>query len=145
MQIAAEAVGMFRAEIALDPTNGEVHHRQPPRGGVGLLAVDRDVANPPAVGLHELLALDEHAARAAARVVDAALVRGEHFDQHADDATGRIELAALLAFGTGELGEEVFVDAAQDVLGAVLGSPRPMVPIRSISSPRRCLSSEGRA
>ncbi len=39
-----------------------------------------------AVGLDELLALDEHAARAAAGVVDAALVRREHLDQHADDA-----------------------------------------------------------
>lgn len=37
-----------------------------------------------------------------------------------DDATGRVELAALLPFGTGELREEVFVDAAQDVFGAVL-------------------------
>ncbi len=39
-----------------------------------------------AVGLDELLALDEHAARAAAGVVDAALVGREHLDQHADDA-----------------------------------------------------------
>ena len=80
---------------------------------------------PPAVDLDKLLALDEHAARAATRVEHAALVRGEHFDQHADDAAGRVELAALLAFGAGELGEEVFVDAAQDVFGAVLGIAQP--------------------
>ena len=73
----------------------------------------------PAVGLDELLALHEHAAGAAAGVVDAALVGREHLDQHADDAARRVELAALLALGAGELGEEVLVDAAEDVLGAV--------------------------
>ena len=62
--------------------------------------------------------LHEHAAGAAAGVVDAALVRREHLDQHADDAAGRVELAALLALGAGELAEEVLVDAAEDVLGA---------------------------
>ena len=63
--------------------------------------------------------LHEHAARAAAGVVDAALVGREHLDQHAHDAGRRVELAALLALGAGELGEEVLVDAAEDVLGAV--------------------------
>ena len=120
VQVAAEAVGVFRPEVALDAANRQIHHRQPPGRGVGLLAVDGDVADPAAVDLDELLALDEHAAGAAAGVVDAALVGGEHLDQHADDAAGRVELAALLALGAGELGEEVFVDPAQDVLGAVL-------------------------
>jgi hypothetical protein len=32
---------------------------------------------------------------------------------------GRIELAALFALGAGELGEEVLVDAPEDVFGAV--------------------------
>ena len=73
-----------------------------------------------AVGLDELFALDEHAAGAAAGVVDAALVRLDHLDQQPDDAARRVELAALLAFGAGELAEEVLVDAAEDVLGAVL-------------------------
>jgi hypothetical protein len=41
-----------------------------------------------AVGLDELLALHEHAARAAARVEHAALVGREHLDQHAHHARG---------------------------------------------------------
>ena len=57
--------------------------------------------------------------RAAAGVVDAALVRGEHLDEHADDAARRVELAALLALGARELGEEVLVDAAEGVLRPV--------------------------
>ena len=75
-----------------------------------------------AVRLDELLALDEHAAGAAAGIIDAALVGSEHLDQHADDVRRRIELSALLALGAGELGEEVFVDAPQHVLGAVGGA-----------------------
>ena len=58
--------------------------------------------------------------RAAAGIVDAALVRLDHLDQQPDDAARRVELAALLALCAGELAEEVLVDAAEDVLGAVL-------------------------
>ena len=122
VQVAVEAVGVLLAEVGVDAADGEVHLRQPPGGVVGFLAVDADVADcrPPCAS-HELSRdLNEHAAGAAAGVEDAALVRREHLDQQPDDAAGRVELAALLAFGAGELREEVLVDAAQDVLGAVL-------------------------
>jgi hypothetical protein len=69
--VEAVAVG----DLRIDPPDGEVHLRQPPRRVVGFLPVDGDIADPPAVGLNELLTADEHAARAAARVVHAALVR----------------------------------------------------------------------
>jgi hypothetical protein len=59
--------------------------------------------------------LHEHAAGAAAGIVDAAFVGGEHLDEEADDALRGVELAAFLALGAGELAEEVFVDAAEDV------------------------------
>jgi hypothetical protein len=65
----------------------------------------------------------------------------EHFDQQADDTCRREELAAVLAFGAGELREEVLVEAAEDGFSL---SPRPMAPIKSMSSPRRCLSRAGR-
>jgi hypothetical protein len=77
-----------------------------------------DVAELAAVGFDELLGLHEHAAGAAAGVVDAALVGGEHFDQQAHDAGRGVELAAVLALGAGELGEEVLIDAAEEILGA---------------------------
>ena len=44
------------------PRNREVHLRQPPRRGVRLLPVNRNVADAAAVLLDELLALHEHAA-----------------------------------------------------------------------------------
>src|SRR6266852_4829425 len=69
--------------------------------------------------LDEFLAADEHAAGAAAGVVDAALVGREHIDQHADNARRRVELPALLAFRAGELREKIFVNLAQYILGAV--------------------------
>jgi hypothetical protein len=59
-----------------------------------------------------------HPVAAAAGIVDAALVGGEHFNEEANDTGGGIELAAVLALGAGELGEEVFEDAAEEVFGA---------------------------
>ena len=122
VEVAAEGVGLLAPRVGLDAADGEVHHGQAPGGGVALLAVDADVAELAAVGFDELLRLHEHAAGAAAGIVDAALVRREHLDQQAHDAARRVELAAVLALGAGELGEEVFVDAAEDVLAS--GSPR---------------------
>jgi len=67
-------------------------------------AVDTNIAYLTAVGFDKLLGLDEHTAGAAAGVVNAAFVGSEHFDEDADDAGGRVELAAVFAFGAGELG-----------------------------------------
>src|SRR3990167_7894867 len=115
--------GVAMGDLRVDATDGEVHLGEAPGGVVGLLAVDGDVAELAAVGLDELLAGDEHAARAAAGVVDAALVGGENLDQHADHARGRVELPALLALSARELCEEVLVHAAEDVLGTVGRAP----------------------
>ena len=70
------------------------------------------------MGADELDRLDEHAGRAAAGVVDPALIGLQHLDQELDDAARGVELAALLALGARELGQEVFVDPAEHVLGA---------------------------
>ena len=58
----------------------------------------------------------EHAARTAARVEDAALVRLDHLDQQLDDRLGRPELAAQLALSRRELAQEVEVDVPENVL-----------------------------
>ena len=71
--------------------------------------------------LDEAGALDEHAAGAAGGVVNASLVRGDHLDEEADNAGGGVELAAVLALGAGELGEEVLEDASKEVLGPAGG------------------------
>ena len=83
------------------------------------MPIDGKIADAPAVLLYEFLALHEHARRAAAWIVDAALVRLNHPHQQPNHAPRRVKLGAFLTFGAGELTEEVFIDAAQDVLRAV--------------------------
>ena len=65
---------------------------------------------------HKARALHEHAAGAAGGIEDAPVERLDHFDQQAHDGAGRVELAALLPFGAGELAEEVFVDATESIV-----------------------------
>ena len=79
--------------------------------GAGVLLVFRDEAG----------ALDEHAARAAGRVEDAAVERLDDLDDQLDDGGGGEELAALLPLAHGELAEEVFVDLAEGVAFDVHG------------------------
>jgi hypothetical protein len=99
-----------------------------------------------AVLQHEALALHEEAARAAAGVVHAALEGFEHFDDQADDALGRVELAAALAGGNREFAEEVFVDVAEDVLGvAALSCWKGTVAIAGRSGRAALLSIRQRA
>ena len=119
MEVAAEGVGVLGAEVGLDTAQGEVHHGEAAGGGVALLAVDGDVANLATVGFDEFFRLDEHAAGAAGGVVDAAFVGGEHLDEAAHDAGRGVELAAVLALGAGEAGEEILVNAAEQIYGAV--------------------------
>ena len=55
MEVAAEGVGVFGAEVGLDAAESEVHQCEAAGGGVALLGVDADVAELPAVGFDELL------------------------------------------------------------------------------------------
>jgi len=115
--VAGEGVAGLFSKIEVDAANGQVHRRQAPGGRVGLLPIDRHVAQLAAVGLDEFLGLHEHAARAAARVVHLAAVRDEDGDQRLDDARRGVELPAALAFGAGEHAKEVFIHLAQRVAG----------------------------
>jgi len=73
------------------------------------------------VHLHKLRGLDEHATRAAARVVHPAVERLEHLDQRPHYRAGRVERAGILAgLLPGELAEEVLVHAPEDVVATVV-------------------------
>ncbi|MGQ4810040.1 hypothetical protein NKDENANG_03485 [Candidatus Entotheonellaceae bacterium PAL068K] len=115
--VVAEGVGRFAAEVEVDAAKGHVHGRQAPGGGIGFLAVDRDVAPFAFVFFDEAFALHEESAGAHGRVVNAAFVGLQHVDNEGDDGLGGVILAALFALTQGELAEEVFVDMAEDVSG----------------------------
>ena len=72
------------------------------------------------MGDHKLLRLHKHAAGTAAGVKDAPFVRLQHLHQQLHHALGRVELAALLAFGQGKLAQEILKDVAQHVGAALL-------------------------
>lgn len=118
MLVAGKSVCGLFAQVVVHASNDEVHGRQPPGGGVGLLAVNGHVAQLAAMGFDELFALHKHAAGAAAGVVHLAFGGGQHFDQRFDDGGWRVELPTPLAFGTGKHAEEVFVNLPEDVSGS---------------------------
>src|SRR6185437_10582404 len=118
MQVVVESVVVMRADVGLDAANRKVHFGETPSGRIRFLSIDRNVANLSAVLSDELLALNEHSTGTAARVIDATLVRLDHFDEELNDTSGGIKLAALLSFRAGELPEEVLVDTSEDVFGS---------------------------
>ena len=118
--VIVKTVALF--DLPLDAANREVHLGHAPRGVVGFLAVDGDVALGFAaiavagfMGADELHRLHEHARGTAAGVIDAAAVGFQHLHEEADDAAGRIELAALATLGERELLQEVLIDLTEDV------------------------------
>ena len=115
------------ADVAFQAVHGEVQAAEA-AGFVGLLdAADGELGGGVLLVLgDEARRLHEHAAGAAGGVEDAAVEGLDDLREQPDDAARRVELAALLAFGAGELAEEVFVDAAEGVVSRRWpGSRRP--------------------
>ena len=118
VQVVQEGVGSVLAQVRFDASDGKVHLGQLPGGGVGVLAVHRDVVDVAAVVLDELGRLYEHPAAAAAGVVDAPAEGLQHLHQGAHHTGRREELAAALALLLGKHRQAVFIGAAKDVLFA---------------------------
>ena len=115
------------ADVALKAVHGEVEPAQA-AGLVGLLdAADGELGGGVLLVLRdEARRLHEHTSGAAGGVEDAAVKGLDDLGEQLDDARWRVELAALLALGAGELAEEVLVDAAEGVevhAGRNLGDP----------------------
>ena len=116
VQVVEECVFVVFAEVCVDAADGHVHFRHFPGVGVGFLSIDAYVVAVAAVVLDELDALHEHAAGAAAGVINAfAFTWLEDFDDGLDNACGGVEFAALDAFVTCELRDAVFVGATEQV------------------------------
>ena len=73
-------------------------------------------------GLQGLLGLDDHPARPAAGVKNAARVRRRHLDQHMNHAARSVELSAPLPPGARDLRKKPVADTAEDV-------SRPVLPV----------------
>src|SRR5699024_11219372 len=82
--------------------------------------------------VNELLGLHEHATRTAARIVNASPARLEHLHQHVDDALGRVELTAALAFGASKPLEEILIHLAEQVAGTMFATSRKACTIEKI-------------
>ncbi len=128
VQILVEGIGVVRPEVVVNAADREVHLGQPPGGRVGLLPVHADIADPATMAFGEFLALDEHATRATAGVVHAALIRRQHLDQQLHYRLRRVKLAAPLAFSRGKHAQKILVHTAQNILataGLVAEANRP--------------------
>ena len=116
MLVVKEGVRRALAQIAGEAAHRQVHLRQLVGGAGQLLTVDGDILALALMALHKLQRLHEHAARAAAGVIDLALIGLQHLGQQGDHTFGGVELAAALAFAGGKLAEKILVDPAHQIL-----------------------------
>ena len=113
-----EAVGVVFAEVVINAADGHVHGGKFPCGGVEFLPVDGNDVDVALMGGDKSFGLYEKAAAAHGRVIYAARVWLEHFDNQGNYGFGREILAAAFAFGLGKATEEVFVNVAENVFCA---------------------------
>src|SRR6266545_5281656 len=124
--LAGEAVlvliiGDGLRDLAFQAVHREVHLGDADGVSVLLLSVEDDLLRSVAAFvLDEVAALDEHAARAACRVEDGAVVGFDDVDDGLHDRGRREELAVVVRLLDRELGEEILVDASEDVAGSLL-------------------------
>ena len=114
-------VGDGLGDLPLQPVHREVHLGDADGVAVLLLAVEDDLLRRvAALVLDEVAGLHEHAARAAGRVEHRAVVGLDDVDDGLHDRGRREELAVVVRLLDRELGEEVLVDAAEDIAGGLL-------------------------
>ena len=113
-----EAVGVVFAEVVINAADGHVHGSEFPGGWVEFLPVDGNVVDVALMGGDKAFGLHEKAATAHSRVIHAAGVWLEHFDNQGNYGFRREILAAAFAFGLGKATEKVFVNMAENIFCA---------------------------
>jgi len=114
--VVEERIGIELAEVSLNTANGKVHLRHFPCSRVGVLTKDGNLVDIATVVFDEFCRLDEHAAGAAARVINAPIKRLQNFNKGSHNTGGSIELTGKFAFLFGKLGEAIFVCTTENVL-----------------------------
>ena len=121
--VVQQRICVFAAEVEVDATDCHVHRRQFPGGRVGFLAVNGNlllllggvVLLLARMLFNEAIAGHEEPAGTHRRVINAAVIRLEHFDNQGHDAFWRVVLPTLLTFCQRELTEEIFVYVAENI------------------------------
>ena len=98
-----------------DAAQGKVHLCQTIGRRFFLLTVDIDATDVAPFRLDQFRALDEHAARTAARVVQCAVKRFDHGGDQLHDIMRSVVFALFLCRVDGKFLEEVLIDAADQV------------------------------
>ncbi len=111
------ANGVFLPDVRVgDAVQEHVHLADGPGGADLVLAVERQIPRVSPAFLDVVPALDQHAAGAHRRVVDAHARLGlDDLDHRAHDVGRRVELPGLLAGGVGEVFDQVLVGCAQQI------------------------------
>ena len=117
VQVLRLAQGVFLADVGMgDAVQQHVHLADGPGGAHLFLPVQRQLVGAATVLAQVVAHLDQHAAGAHGRVVDAhALLRVADLHAHAHHFGRGVELAGLLAGGVGEVFDQVLVGGAQQV------------------------------
>ena len=103
-------------DVAFQTMDGQVHLRQTDRRRVLLHPEEGQLFRGVLVlTLDDAGGLNEHAARSAGRIKHDAEIGLKHLGDERHERNRREELAAVMRLGTGELREEVFVDAPEHV------------------------------
>ena len=114
-------VGNRLLDVAFETVDGEVHLGEADGGAVLLQTAEGEpLGRTLVVLLDGARALHEHPAGAAGGVEHRAPLGIEHAGDERDQRDGGEELAAIVRLLVGEAGEEVLVDAAEDVAGHLL-------------------------
>ena len=114
--IVKKRVRIKLAEVGFNTANGKIHLRHLPCGRVGVLTKNGNLVDVAAMIFDELCGLNEHTARAAARVINTPIKRLQHFNKGTHNARGSIELTSKFTFLLSKLGETVFVCTTENVL-----------------------------
>ncbi len=110
-----QGVAVLQVEFP-DAVQQHVHGGDAPRGGVRVLAAEREPAGVTTVFADVLMGRDQHAAGARAGVVDGVTgVRVDEPDHHPHHVTRGVELSAAPTCGVGERVEEVPVRGSEHV------------------------------
>ena len=118
--VVKEGVGAELTQVSVNAPDGKIHLGEFPSGWVGVLPIDRNAVDVPAMVLDKPSRLDEHAAAAAAGVIDPPIEGLEHFHQRFDHTLRREELPGQFALLLGEFAQAVLVGVPQNILAAAM-------------------------